>query len=40
MGDPGDSRRNPFLPILIYVFGFLVILLLLALGAGWLLRRL
>jgi len=35
-----DSRRTRFLPILLYVLGFMLALALLALAAGWLLRRL
>ena len=35
-----DPRRTPFLPILLYVLGFMAALALLALAAGWLLRRL
>ncbi len=40
MGDPGeDPRRTRFLPLLLYVLGFMGALALLALFAGWLLRR-
>jgi len=34
-----DPRRTPFLPILAYVFGFLLLLALLAFVAAWFLRR-
>jgi hypothetical protein len=41
MGEPGeDPRETRFLPILLYVFGFLLVLALAALAAGWLLRHL
>ena len=40
MGEPGeDPRRVAFLPILLYVLGFMAALALAALAAGWLLRR-
>jgi hypothetical protein len=40
MDDPGeDPRVNRFLPILLYVLGFMAALALAALLAGWLLRR-
>jgi hypothetical protein len=35
-----DPRRTPFLAILLYVLGFMIALALLALAAGWLLKRL
>ena len=35
-----DLRRTPFLAILIYVLGFMLALAVLALAAGWLLKRL
>jgi hypothetical protein len=35
----GDPKKAPFLPILIYVFGFLLILALLAYVFAGLLRR-
>ena len=44
-GDPwmirtdDDPRHAPFLPILLYVLGFMGALALLALAAAWLLRR-
>jgi hypothetical protein len=41
MDEPEDDpRRTRFLPILLYVLGFMLALALLALAAGWLLRRL
>jgi hypothetical protein len=41
MDDPGeDPRETRFLPILLYVLGFMGALALLALLAGWLLRHL
>ena len=41
MDDPGEDPRNTrFLPILLYVLGFMVALALLALAAGWLIRHL
>jgi hypothetical protein len=41
MDEPGeDPRTTRFLPILLYVLGFMGALALLALAAGWLLRRL
>jgi hypothetical protein len=40
MDDPGeDPRETRFLPILLYVLGFMGALALLALLAGWLLRH-
>jgi hypothetical protein len=41
MDDPEDDdpRYARFLPILLYVLGFMGALALLALAAGWLLRR-
>jgi hypothetical protein len=37
---PDDDPRNaPFLPILLYVLGFMLILGLLAFTLAWLLRR-
>lgn len=39
--DPQDDpRRTPFLAILLYVVGFMLALAVLALAAGWLLKRL
>lgn len=40
-GGPSDDdpRRARFLPILLYVLGFMFALALLALAAGWLLKR-
>ncbi|MFY9552119.1 MAG: hypothetical protein WAU32_13280 [Thermoanaerobaculia bacterium] len=41
MGDSGDDPGGPrFLPILLYVLGFMGALALLALLAAWILRRL
>ena len=41
MDEPGeDPRDTPFSSILLYVLGFMAALALLALVAGWLLRRL
>jgi hypothetical protein len=41
MDDPGeDPAKVPFLPILLYVLGFMGVLALAALAAAWLLRRL
>ena len=41
MDDPGDGPgKTPFLPILLYVLGFMGVLALAALAAAWLLRRL
>ncbi len=41
MDDPGeDPGATRFLPILLYVLGFMGALALLALAAGWLLRHL
>jgi hypothetical protein len=41
MDEPGeDPREARFLPILLYVLGFMAALALLALAAGWLLRHL
>jgi hypothetical protein len=41
MDKPGeDPREARFLPILLYVLGFMAALALLALAAGWLLRHL
>ncbi len=41
MDDPGeDPRETRFLPILLYVLGFMGALALLALAVGWLLRHL
>jgi hypothetical protein len=34
-----DSRQTPFLAVLRYVFGFLLLLGVLAFAAAWLLRR-
>jgi hypothetical protein len=40
MGDPGQGPGNPrFLPILLYVLGFMGAVAILALAAAWLLRR-
>lgn len=40
MDDPEDDPRNArFLPILLYVLGFMAALAVLALAAGWLLKR-
>jgi hypothetical protein len=39
-GEDDDPAGTPFLAILLYVLGFLVALALLALAAGWLLKRL
>ncbi len=41
MDDPEDDdpRYARFLPILVYVLGFMAALALLALAAGWLLKR-
>ena len=40
MGEPGEKPRDTrFLPLLLYVLGFMLALALLALLAGWLLRR-
>jgi hypothetical protein len=38
--DNDDPSRTPFLAILLYVLGFMLALALLALAAGWLLKRL
>jgi hypothetical protein len=35
-----DPRSTPFLAILLYVLGFMLALAVLALAAGWLLKRL
>jgi hypothetical protein len=35
----GGAPKPPFLPILIYVFGFLLALAALAFALAWLLRR-
>ena len=41
MDDPGrDPGKTPFLPILLYVLGFMAVLALAALAAAWILRRL
>jgi hypothetical protein len=41
MGEPEDDPRQArFLPILLYVLGFMAAIALAALLAGWLLRRL
>ena len=41
MGDAGEAPGNArFLPILVYVLGFMGALALLALAVSWLLRRL
>jgi hypothetical protein len=41
MDEPGeDPESTRFLPILLYVLGFMGALALLALAAGWLLRHL
>jgi len=41
MDDPGqDPNANRFLPILLYVLGFMFALALAALVAGWLMRHL
>jgi hypothetical protein len=41
MGEPGeDPRQTRFLPILLYVLGFMAALALAALVAGWLWRHL
>ena len=39
MDEDGDPRSARFLPILLYVLGFMVALALLAAAAGWLLKR-
>ena len=40
MGEPGeDPRETRFVPILLYVLGFMAALALAALVAGWLLRH-
>lgn len=40
MGEPGeDPRETRFVPILLYVLGFMAALALAALIAGWLLRH-
>ena len=38
--DADDSRSARFLPILLYVLGFMLALALLAAAAAWILRRL
>ncbi len=41
MGEPGHAPdKTPFLPILLYVLGFMGALALAALAVGWLLRHL
>jgi hypothetical protein len=40
MDDPGEGPGSRFLPILLYVLGFMGVLALLALLAGWILKRL
>lgn len=41
MDEPGnDPNENRFLPILLYVLGFMFALALAALAAGWLLKHL
>ena len=41
MDDPGEDPPDPrFLPILLYVLGFMGALALLALAAAWVLRHL
>jgi hypothetical protein len=41
MGDSGGNPGGPrFLPILLYVLGFMLALALLALAAAWILRHL
>jgi hypothetical protein len=41
MDEDGDDPRSArFLPILVYVLGFMVALALLAFAAAWLLKRL
>jgi hypothetical protein len=38
-GDPDEPESARFLPILLYVLGFMAALALLAAAAGWLLKR-
>jgi hypothetical protein len=38
--DPDDPRSARFLPILLYVLGFMLALALLAAAVAWLLKRL
>ena len=41
MDDPGpEPGKTPFVPILLYVLGFMGVLALAALAAAWILRRL
>jgi hypothetical protein len=39
-GEDDHPEATPFLAILLYVLGFMLALALLALAAGWLLKRL
>jgi hypothetical protein len=40
-GEDSDEERSPrFLPILLYVLGFMLVLALLAAAAAWILRHL